>query len=168
MKWCASIAISLMTLFPSTEPGLMAEDDIRSDELDAYWAEASRAVKEGDFEGYKATCHEEGVLVSGSRGNSQPLSQALARWKKDFEVTNAGKIKANVEFRYSQRLRDSTTAHETGIFRYSTVDSQRKGLDEYIHFEALLIKKDGQWTILMEYQKSRAELAEWKSLRREP
>ena len=145
-------------------PGLAADDNARLSELDAYWAEVSRAVKEGDFEAYKATCHEEGILVSGTRKNSQPLAEALARWKEGFEATKAGALQANVEFRFSQRLGDGSTAHETGIFRYSTVDSEGVSRDEYIHFEGLLIKKGGKWTTLMEYQKSKATLEEWNAL----
>ena len=30
--------------------------------LDAYWREAARTVREGDFEGYKATYHPDAVL----------------------------------------------------------------------------------------------------------
>ena len=166
MKRYAVTLIVVATFQLSSELVLTANDDTRLDELDAYWAGVSRAVKAGDFEAYKATCHQEGVLVSGSRGNSQPLSKALARWKSEFEATKSGKMKASVEFRFSQRIGDSTTAHESGIFRYSTVDSEGKSLDEYIHFEALLTKKDGRWTILMEYQKSKAEPTEWLALRK--
>lgn len=148
-----------------TDSGFAADDKVRLAEVDTYWAVVSRAVREGDFEGYKATCHKEGVLVSGSRKNSQPLSDALARWKKDFVATKSGKIKANVEFRFSQRLGDNTTAHETGIFHYSTVDSEGKRKDEFIHFEGLLVKNNGKWKTLMEYQKSKASLEEWNALR---
>jgi len=165
MKLFATIVITLMAFVFGAESELAADDKVRLGELDAYWAEVSRAVREGDFEGYKATCHEEGVLVSGSRRNSQPLSEALARWKQEFAATKSGRIKANVKFKFSQRFGDSTTAHETGIFRYSTVDSEGEGQDEYIHFEGLLVKKNGKWTILMEYQKSKATLQEWKALR---
>ena len=73
-------------------------------------------------------------------------------------------MKANVEFRFSQRLGDSRTAHETGIFRYTSVNSEGKKNDEYIHFEGLLLKQDGKWKVLMEYQKSKATPDEWMSL----
>jgi hypothetical protein len=144
---------------------LAADDKARLRELDAYWAEVSRSVREGDFEGYKATCHEEGVLVAGTKQTSQPLSKALARWKQEFLDTKAGKLQANVELRFSQRLGDSSTAHETGIFRYSTVNAEGKRKDDYVHFEALLVKKNGKWQTLMEYQKSKATLDEWKALK---
>jgi len=134
-------------------------------QLNAYWAEVSRSVKAGDFEGYSATCHKEGVLVSGAKKSSQPLSQALARWKQGFIDTRSGKMKAAVEFRFSQRYNNEDTAHETGIFHYSTVDAAGNSTSDYIHFEALLVKKDGAWRTIMEYQKSKATPAEWKALK---
>jgi hypothetical protein len=166
MKILATYAIAWMVLVLGTASSVAADDKERLSELDAYWAEVSRAVKEGDFEGYKATCHEAGVLVSGIRENSQPLSEALARWKKDFVATKSGEIKASVEFGFSQRVGDRTTAHETGIFRYRVVDSAGKSKTEYIHFQGLLVKKSGKWKILMEYQKSKASLEEWRALRK--
>jgi hypothetical protein len=137
-------------------------------ELDTYWTEVSRAVREGDFEGYKATCHEQGVLVSGNKKTSYPLSKALARWKKDFTATKAGKIKTKVEFRFSQRFGDETTAHETGIFLYSFTDPEGQWKQEYVHFQALLLKGKDGWKIMMEYQKSKATKAEWDALARQP
>ena len=143
---------------------LTADDKSRLAELEAYWAEVSKAVREGDYEGYRATCHASGVLVSGSSKTSYPLPQALARWKEGFEDTQAGKIKASVQFRFSQRFSDETTAHETGIFLYSTTDADGKSTKAYIHFEALLIK-EGRWRIMMEYQKSKATAEAWDKLK---
>ena len=141
----------------------VAEERARLAGLDAFWSEVSRTVREGDFEGYKATCHGEGVLVTGIKKTSQPLSQALERWSQDFVDTKAGKIKANVEFRFSQRLGDETTAHETGIFLYSSFGAEGQIRKDYIHFEALLVKRGG-WKTLMEYQKSKATREEWEAL----
>lgn len=144
---------------------LTAVADDRLTELDAYWAEVSRSVREGDFEGYRATCHPEGILVSGNSKKSYPLTQALARWKQGFADTKAGKIKASVEFRFSQRWGDDTTAHETGMFLYSSTNAEGKTSRDYLHFEALLTRKKSGWKILMEFQKSRATEAEWKKLK---
>ena len=41
---------------PSDLPSPTADETSRLAELDAYWARVSRAVKEGDFELYVATC----------------------------------------------------------------------------------------------------------------
>jgi hypothetical protein len=160
-----SIHLTFLLVLLSNLQMTFAEDagQAMQAELDAYWAEVSRAVREGDFDGYKATCHEKGVLVTGSQKTSYPLSKALARWKKDFDATKAGKIKARVEFRFSQRFGDKTTAHETGIFLYSYTDPEGKKQD-YIHFQALLLKGRDGWEIMMEYQKSKATQDEWDAL----
>ena len=129
------------------------QPDPTETELNAYWAEVSRSVKEGDFAGYSATCHPLGILVSGNKKTSYPLSKALAKWKQGFEDTKAKKITASVEFRVSQRFHDSTTAHETGIFRYATTTDGKETV-AFIHFEGLLLKSKGRWQIMMEYQKS--------------
>jgi ketosteroid isomerase-like protein len=134
-------------------------------ELDAYWAEVSRAVREGDFKAYAATCHPEGVLVSGVKKMSQPLATALARWEKDFTATREGKVRGNVKFRFSQRLGDATTAYETGVFRYTTLTDGAEPKYEYMRLEALLVKRGDVWKILMENQIGPATQAEWDALR---
>lgn len=136
----------------------------RLSELDAYWAEVSRCVNEGDFEGYTATCHEEGVLVAGTHDKAHPLANALVKWKQEFVDTKSGKIKAGVTFRLSRRLGDETTAHETGMFLYYQIKPDGKKVEEYIHLEALLLKKNGSWKIMMEHQKSRGTKEEWDKL----
>lgn len=141
-----------------------APDQARLAELDAYWAEVSKAVGTGDFAGYKATCHPEGILVSGTRGYSQPLAKALARWEPEFAATKSGQVTSSVRFRFSKRLNDETTAHETGIFLYSTTDGDGKTTREYIHFEGLLLKTE-RWRIVMEFQKSQASKEEWDALK---
>ena len=155
---------SLAVLMPAT---IGADDDVKATarlkELDAYWAEVSRCVNEGDFAGYTATTHPDGVLVAGTAKKTYPLAKALAGWEKDFIKTKSGKMKASVIFRFNQRLNDETTAHETGIFLYSFTGTDGSMNQEYIHFEALLVKR-GSWKIMMEYQKSRATKAEWDQL----
>lgn len=133
-----------------------------------YWSEISRTVKQGDFEGYKATCHNNAVLVTtvGTTKLSYPMTTALAKWKQGFENTKNGKQLDNVQFRFSQRLGDETTAHETGIFYFTSRDSNGKLLSEsFTHLEALLVKEGGRWLCLMEYQKSKATKEEWDALK---
>lgn len=146
------IAAALIAL---TSPGLDAQITA---ELDAYWAEVSRTVAEGDFDGYAATYHPDAVVIFGMA--SQPISAALAGWKQGFDDTRAGRMTASVHFRFSERRNDATTAHETGIFRYAGGD----GEPQYLHFEALLVKRDG-WKMLMEFQRNPASEAEWDALR---
>jgi hypothetical protein len=58
---------------------------------------------------------------------------------------------------------DADTAHETGIFFYTSESAAGKRAD-YIHLEALLVKQNGKWLVLMEYQKSKATKEEWDKL----
>jgi hypothetical protein len=134
-------------------------------ELDTYWAEVSRAVKTGDFQAYKATCHPEAVLVSGSKKQSYPLADALVRWKKEFDDTKSGDRESSAKFRFSQRLHDETTAHETGMLLYEFSTKDGKKGKEYVFLEALLVKREGKWVILMEYQKGAGTLEDWEKLK---
>ena len=143
------------------DPG---ESDCRIAELDAMWAEVGRAVREGDFDAYAACCHPEGVLVSERKGLSQPLSAALARWKAEFAATREGRMTAEVETRFARRLGDATTAHETGMFRYTSRTEGQEPHTDFVPFDALLVKRDGRWLILMEHQKAHATQAEWEEL----
>jgi len=133
-------------------------------ELDAYWAAVSRTVGEGDFEGYAALYHADAVLVSRLSDNSYPIATALRGWEQGFIDTREGRSTAGVDFRFSQRLNDGTTAHETGIFNYRLETSTGDVTDQYIHFSALLVKKDG-WKMVMEYQQSVATMEEWNALK---
>ena len=142
-------------------------DSLRLVELDHFWVKLSRTVNEGDFEGYKAAYHNDAVIIfaSGKNKVSLPITKALANWKQGFSDTKAGKTKDSVEFRFSQRIGDETTAHETGIFHFNSTDSNGKILGNYlVHFEMLLVKRNNVWIGLMEYQKSEATEEEWASL----
>ena len=143
---------------------LPAPELARLAEVDTYWAEVSRSVKTGDFAAYQAGCHEKAVLVSGSKRVSYPLSQALARWKKEFDDTKAGTRESAVEFRFSHRYGDASTAHESGVFCYTWKQGNGESTPEYVEFEALLLKENGKWQILMEYQKSAVKKAAWDAL----
>jgi hypothetical protein len=150
---------SLMVVFLSAaQLGGVAQNS--PEDLDSFWAEVSRTVGEGDFEGYSATYHPDAVLVNALSESSYPIADALAGWKQGFVDTAAGRVSAAVVFRFTQRLSDEKTAHETGIFRYSAQTGDAEPSVSFIHFEALLVNKDG-WQMVMEFQKAVATQAEW-------
>lgn len=134
-----------------------------TEELDAYWAEVSRTVAEGDFDGYSAAYHPDAVLVFAMQDASVSLETALANWKAGFDQTAAGDMTASVEFRFSKRLISPTTAYEEGIFHYMS-ESADGTSGALVHFTALSVKKDGMWLMLMENQVSMATLEEWDAL----
>lgn len=155
---------ALNSLQQGETTSIVSPSDVQHTELDAYWAESSRTVREGDFEAYADSYHEDAVLVNGIRGTSYAISEALDGWKEGFDDTRDGKMTAAVDFRFSERLISENTAHETGIFRYT---SQMEGEEEsvaLIHFQSLTVKKDGRWVMMMEYQIATATDAEWTAL----
>jgi hypothetical protein len=161
--WIFSVVVvRAEELLEKSDKSLAAAEATRIEELNQYWGLVSRAVKEGDFAAYQATCHSEGVLVSGTKNYSQPLAKALARWQQEFIDTRAGKIKASVEFRFTRRLGDATTALESGIFCYTSQAPSAEPKVEYVNFESLLVKRPDGWKTLMENQQSATTEAEWQ------
>lgn len=153
------IAIRHFTVTPLDSPATRAIA-----EIGAYWKEVERAVREGDFEAYSATIHPDAVIISGAKQFSYPLRQALTRWESDFEKTRSGKVKGDVNFRFAHRYRDTTTSHESGIFRYISTPDEGAATTDFVAFSALLTKKDGRWLMLMENQIKAASKEEWDAL----
>jgi ketosteroid isomerase-like protein len=129
--------------------------------LDTFWDEVSRTVAEGDFEGYGALYHPDAVLVSLDPPSSVPIAEALAGWAPGFADTREGRAAARVEFRFTRRIHDATTAHETGMFRYVFHPRGGEPTPATVHFEALLVRVDGRWRMVMELQKEPATEEEW-------
>ncbi|WNC73399.1 hypothetical protein RGQ13_05240 [Thalassotalea psychrophila] len=123
------------------------------------------AVMAGDFNAYQAAYHDDAILVSGFSNTSYPIATAMKRWKQGFDDTKAGKVKVSLQFKLSKRFHDETTAHETGMFRYATIDADGKEDVFIAHMNALLVKKSGKWLMMMEFQKSKATQAEWDAVK---
>lgn len=164
----ALVLFACMVTTIASSQTVTSVDSIRMAELNRYWAEVSRTVREGDFEGYTATYHQDAVCVftTGKNKRSSPIDVQLVLWKKDFVDTKSGKTKNHVEFRFTQRVGDSTSAHETGIFYFTSIDKDGKVLATGgVHFESLLVKRNGAWQAMMEYQKTKATQEEWDALK---
>ena len=149
----------ILTLFLSIQ-SIWAAADV-TDQLDAAWGKLKTTVSNGDFRSFKSVYHRDAILVNGISKKSYPIKDAFAGWEQGFEDTKSGIISAHVDVKFSQRLTDKTSAHETGIFHYYTIDKEGKQNDSYIHFESLWIKKNIKWFMMMEYQKSRTDKVEW-------
>jgi len=133
-------------------------------ELNDAWDKLEQTVSNGDFRSFKSVYHRDAVLVNGITKSSYPINKAFEGWKQGFADTESGKIKANLDVKFSERLYDQLTAHEIGIFHYYTVNKNGDRNDTYIHFESLWVKKNNKWIMMMEYQKSRTDESEWNTL----
>ncbi len=157
-----SLLAAMVALFWPLDVGAQSESNTLA-ELDATWSEVSRSVAEGDFDAYSAVYHPDAVLVSLT--DTTPISEALEAWEPGFVAARAGESQPTVDFRFTQRSHDDTTAHETGIFRFAPDTAAGEPGAQYIHSKALMVKRDGKWLRLMEYQKATATRAEWDAAR---
>jgi uncharacterized protein (TIGR02246 family) len=141
-----------------------ANDNDPKAEVDAYWHALAKTVRDGDATGYRALYHADAVVVMVETGKSHTIDAMMKSWAPGFEATAAGKMKADVEERFGKRIIGETTAWESGIFHYWTIDETGKRADHYAWFESLLVKKDGKWLQTMELQRKTATLDEWEDL----
>ncbi len=152
-----------ITLAVSLAPIGLFADETSTGKIDAQvWSVVSRTVAEHDIAGMAAVYHPAAVLVHA--GATVPITPQLASWGEGMERMKDAGITAQVSFRFDTRQDDENTAFETGIFRYSTVDPSGVENASLVRLEALLIKQDGTWLIVMERQLGAAEESEWKAL----
>ncbi|MEP1096953.1 MAG: nuclear transport factor 2 family protein [Cyclobacteriaceae bacterium] len=169
MKYFFIVLVGFVMTYQAKAADSTGEDslqDNRTAQLDRYWAALAKTAKEGDFDGMKALYHPDAVLVKPD--TTIAISEAFKyRWKKEIMEVNQGKRANTLEFRFAKRIGNDITAFEKGIYHYTSIEtSSGKTLgDSYTHFEILLVKRNGQWVALMEYQKAEATKEEWESLR---
>ena len=133
-------------------------------EIDRVWSELVLSVKKGDFSKYKSLYHEDAVLISQVNQTTATIKDAFVRWEEGFRQTRSGKIKTNLEVRFKKRLADKKTFFEEGILKYWTTDSEGNDNISYLEFEAVWIKRDKEWLMIMENQKSFLDEIEWNKL----
>jgi hypothetical protein len=144
-------------------PLVALSDDLNTREIDEQiWGVVSKTVIEHNIEGMAAIYHPEAVLVTGN--GAGPIGPQMVKWGEGMQLMRRAGVSAAVSFRFSARQGDETTAFETGIFRYSTTDASGVENASYVHLEALLIKRDGNWLILMERQLEAADQTSWEAL----
>lgn len=135
-------------------------DDQVSNEIDAtVWKLISQTVVESDIADMASVYHSDAVLVNPKGTN--PIESVLARWGKGMEEMESAGSTAEVSFKFTHRQDNETTAFESGMFRYAVTDAAGVEIAEIIPFEALLVKKEGQWKILMERQLEKVDQAAW-------
>ena len=141
-----------------------SESDV-IEELNSSWDIIKKSVNNGDFRKFKTMYHRDAILVNGIKERTYPIRNAFDGWEQGFKDTKAGDMDANLELKFSQRIFDNSTAHETGIFHYYTINQSGEISDSFIYFESLWIKKQNKWFMVMENQLSRASKTGWDSFK---
>jgi uncharacterized protein (TIGR02246 family) len=130
------------------------------------WTVLVESVRTDNITQMASTYAPDAVLVTPR--TTQAMRDALAGWGRDMVANKAKGTTAKVEFRFSRRMDNATTAFESGIFNYTTIDSAGVAKPGLYPFEELLVKKDGHWQILMERQFAAASQADWDKLPKWP
>jgi hypothetical protein len=134
-----------------------------SREIDAdVWSVLIATVASDDIVRMGSVYFPEAVLV-GPRG-TRPIKATLEGWGRDMVAAKAKGNRATVEFRFSQRQDDATTAFDTGIFKYTVIEKSGVSSPKFYPFELLLAKTNGKWRVLMERQFAEVTQEAWDKL----
>ncbi|HOX19574.1 MAG TPA: DUF4440 domain-containing protein [Gemmatimonadales bacterium] len=128
------------------------------------WTTVSTTVVEHDIAGMAATYHPDAVVVTPQ--GTMPIARALAGWGKSMEAMKQNGSRASVAFRFSLRQDGAETAFEAGMFNYAATDSAGATTRYIIPFEALLVRKNDRWLIVMERQFTAADETAWNAMAR--
>ena len=128
------------------------------------WTTVSTTAMEHDIAGMAATYHPDAVVVTPQ--GTMPIARALAGWGQSMEAMKRNGSRASVAFRFSLRQDGAETAFESGMFNYAVTDSAGVTTRYIIPFEALLVRKDGRWLIVMERQFAATDETAWNAVAR--
>jgi hypothetical protein len=157
------IVTSVLALWYVCLTGAAAQPASSTQEIDrTVWSVISKTVAEDDIVGMGKLYAPDAVLVTPKE--TTPIKQALDRWGRDMVAAKGRGDRATVEFRFSVRQDNATTAFEAGMFKYTQITKAGVSKPQYIPFEALLVKTGGQWRMLMERQLPAVTQAEWDKL----
>ena len=138
-------------------------DTSNSAEIDAQvWGVIAETVVAADIERMAATYHPDAILVS-SKG-TVAIAEQLVKWGQGMEKAQLAGTTATVSFRFESRQDDEETAFERGIFRYAETDKEGLETPAFVPFEALLVKQDGSWLMMMERQLEATDESAWDAL----
>jgi ketosteroid isomerase-like protein len=144
------IAIALWSVMVSDSPSQTATAS-SAHEIDRdVWSVFVATVAADDIVGMGRAYFPDAVLVSPKE--TRPIKETLEGWGRDMVAARARGDKATVEFRFSRRQDDSTTAFEAGIFKYTVIAKSGASTSKFYPFEELLVKTNGKWRVLMERQ----------------
>ena len=126
------------------------------------WSVFVATVAADDIAGMGRAYFPDAVLVSPK--GTRPIKETLEGWGRDMVAARARGDKATVEFRFSRRQDDSTTAFEAGIFKYTVIAKSGASTPRFTPFEQLLVKTNGKWRVLMERQFEPVTQEAWDKL----
>ena len=162
-KRIATMAVALCSILVMTATASQTAPASSTREIDrGIWSQFTATVAADDIVGMGRLYFPEAVLVTPK--GTTPIKETLERWGRDMVAAKGRGDRATVEFRFSLRQDDSTTAFEAGIFKYTVIAKSGVSTPQFVPFEVLLGKTTGTWRVLMERQLAPVTQAEWDKL----
>ena len=118
------------------------------------------SVRKGKVCGYCTYKSKTGLVA---QKGTNPILSVLEGWGKDMEKMQSEGSTAAVSFKFRLRQDNDETAFESGLFRYVLTDAKGTEQVSVYVFETRLVKKEGQWKILMERQIREVDQADWSA-----
>jgi len=142
----------------ASQPGAASTAEIDRD----VWSVLIATVAGDDIVGMGNVYFPDAVLVTPRA--TRPIKEALDGWGRDMVTAKAKGNRATVEFRFSRRQDDASSAFEAGIFKYTVIEKSGASSPKFYPFEQLLAKTNGKWRILMERQFAEVTQDAWDKL----
>ena len=160
-KHIAAIAIAFLAVVTTAASQTPATSSGREIDRDV-WSAFVATVAADDIVGMGRVYVPDAVLVTPTK--TQAIKDTLEGWGRDMVAAKARGDKATVEFRFSRRQDDATTAFEAGIFKYTVIAKSGASTPKFYPFEELLVKTNGKWRVLMERQFAEVTQDAWDKL----
>lgn len=144
-----------------------AQADAVAAQIDEYWTEVARTVAEGDLEGYWANFHPDAVGVGRDTSGTLRTRLIAEQYERSIAGTaevRAGRVWRRIEFRLASRLHDSATAHVVGLSHFRRTAEGDPPVDRYDGVDSYLVRRNGRWVMLLNFQAGPATKAEWDAL----
>jgi hypothetical protein len=158
----AGLALALVCGVTLPQPAIGQTDSVVA-ELDEFWAGVVKSVTQWSLAAQKATYHPDAVGVYGTVASytTELIWAGYADLEADSTTTEDPQPRRILEFRFSSRVHDASTAHEVGLYHYWD-----EGREHYYGtLDSYLVKKDGRWVILVEIQfEPGVTKAEWDAM----
>jgi ketosteroid isomerase-like protein len=159
------VRIAILLWSAAVSDGASQSAAASSAEIDRdVWSVFVATVAADDIAGMGRVYFPDAVLVSPK--GTRPIKATLEGWGRDMVAAKSRGDRATVEFRFSRRQDDSTTAFEAGIFKYAVIARSGASTPKFYPFEELLVKTDGKWRVLMERQFDLVTEDAWDKLAR--
>lgn len=120
-------------------------------QINGIWVKFCQAFDSSDYESFNSI-HSTEVMRISSDANRIMLSEDYMNANKEyFNNFKNNNIKCEISLRFFERMNNDSFASERGIYKFIFNKGTEKEQIYYGKFHALLVKENGVWRILMDY-----------------